>query len=275
MAKSDAPALRLIVERGPRLVPASEFDAERLDAYAYGRIIRMVPVDEADRKDIRRWWAILNRVVKDGNVPWRTATQASEAIKLALGIVNYGKTIDGKYFQTPRSLKELDDAELAQAVEAMIELVHRMTGIDPVQWDREAADVGRDIEDKPEDAPPPASGNGSGGALLPTAAAAESADEDVKEGDCPPSYLIPEMMEDCIDAMVEAATTLPDSKAAERIAELHGAYRLPENLGGYEKFVDLCAATAERIIGKPAERARAREFLRGKIEKYMNTEVSS
>jgi hypothetical protein len=146
--KSDAPAFRFIVEPGPKLVPASAYDAERLDTFKVGRVLRFTPVEESDRKDIRRWWAILNRVVKDANTPWRTAAQASEAIKLALGIVEYGKTIHNNYMQWPKSLKELDDEELAQAVRDMGVIIHRMTGVDPLDWSREAPDVG---DDEPRD----------------------------------------------------------------------------------------------------------------------------
>src|SRR5690606_8783122 len=136
MSKSDAPALRLIVERGPRLVPASAFDAERLDTYQVGRVIRLTPVEEADRKDIRRWWAILNRAAKDAKTPWRTPAQASEAIKLALGIVEYGKTVNGQFMQWPKSLKELDDQELADAVRDMAAIVREITGVDPLDWNK-------------------------------------------------------------------------------------------------------------------------------------------
>lgn len=186
MAKSDAPAFRLILERGPKLVPASAWDAERLESYRTGRVMRFQPVDEADRIGIRKWWAILNRAVKDANTPWTKASQASEAIKLALGIVNLGKTIGGAWMQFPKSLTELDDAELDAAVIDMMDLLHKLTGIDPADWRKEAADVGRD-EDEQESLTAAPVDDGSGdGSLAEYPAPTEPAGEDATASDPAP-----------------------------------------------------------------------------------------
>jgi len=268
MSKSDAPALRLIVERGPRLVPASAFDAERLDTYQVGRVIRLTPVEEADRKDIRRWWAILNRAVKDAKTPWRTPAQASEAIKLALGIVEYGKTVNGKFMQWPKSLKELDDQELATAVRDMAAIVREITGVDPLDWNKESSDVGRDEQEKPEtDAPSPHSGLGGSGATPGSAAAdpsVSSHDSDQNGTTAPDPELVRLMMEECIDTMIRDAFSEPAIERPAKVEKLRAVFLEPYNLGSHAKFVDLCAETVRRIIGKPQEKVRAKDFLMSK-----------
>lgn len=269
MSKSDAPALRLIVEPGPRLVPASAFDAERLDTYQVGRTIRLSPVEEADRKNIRRWWAILNRAVKDAKTPWRTPAQASEAIKLALGIVEYGKTVNGKFMQWPKSLKELDDQELTDAVRDMAAIVMEITGVDPLDWNKESSDVGRDEQEQPEtQAPPPNSGSGSSGCRSPLSAAAASSDplSDADHGaeTAPDPELVRLMMEECIDTMIRDAFSEPAIERPAKIERLRAVFLEPYNLGSHAKFVDLCAETVRRIIGKPQEKVRAKDFLMSK-----------
>lgn len=159
MAKSDAPAFQMTVENG-RLSPATAFDQERLLTWRNGSKVRVRFVEENDRIGIRKWWAIINRAVKDANTPWDKAAPASEAIKLALGIVNLGKTASGAWMQYPRSLTELDDPELDDAVRDMMALLHKLTGIDPAEWRKEAADVGRDEQQSLDGTAP--SGDGSG-----------------------------------------------------------------------------------------------------------------
>lgn len=281
-SKSDAPALRLVVERGPKLVPASAFDAERLDTFKVGRVLRFTPVEEADRKDIRRWWAILNRAVKDTKTPWRTATQASEAIKLALGIVEYGKTVGGSFMQWPKSLKELDDEELAEAVRDMAALLHKMTGVDPLEWSKEAADVGRDETEQPEDqAPPPASGSGSSEAETePSPAAADqsagAADQEEGSdtgatGDEPSSdprdpKVILNLKAEAVAKFLELATNkdLPDPRdRREVLVKAKEAWKA--ELPHHHDFLKACVTTADAVIKGQMPADKARQYLEGLV----------
>lgn len=146
MAKSDAPALRMRVEGG-RLVPATPFDQERIDSYHRGTVVMVKLSPPKDRVQIRRWWAILTLVIKQCATPWKTTDEAHEAIKLALGIVNLSKTVGGKFMAYPKSLTDLEDPELDDAVLQMIELLSRMTGVDVATLKKEAANVGEDREE--------------------------------------------------------------------------------------------------------------------------------
>lgn len=146
MAKADdKPAFRMKIERG-RLVPASSFDQERLDSYRNGTTVMVKFTEEKNRKDVRRWWAILGLVMKQCKTPWKNSTEAHEAIKLALGIVNLGKSAHGNMMQWPRSLNDLDDAELSDALEQMIALLSRITGVDVSTLKREAAAEDVDVD---------------------------------------------------------------------------------------------------------------------------------
>lgn len=155
--KHEAPPFRMVVEKG-RLVPATPFDAERLDSYRNGTAIKVRLVEEKDRVLVRKWWAVLNRAVKECKTPWQTSAEASEAIKLALGIVNLSKTVGGQFMAYPKSLTELTDPELQDAVDQMLAILFRITGVDPDDWRKQIAHVGEDESgsspsptDEPED----------------------------------------------------------------------------------------------------------------------------
>lgn len=69
---------------------------------------------------------------------WKTAEQASQAIKLATGIVNLTKTPLGKMIEYPKSLSELDEPELERAFEMMVAVLCQVTGVDVLSLKKEA-----------------------------------------------------------------------------------------------------------------------------------------
>lgn len=171
MGKHEAPPFRMIIQGG-RLVPATPYDAERLDSYRNGMEVRVRLTEERDRVMVKKWWAILNRAVKECKTPWKTADEASEAIKLAIGVVNLTKTVGGDFLAYPKSLTELDDPELTDAVEQMIEIVYRVTGVDPAEWKKQITHI-RD-EETPSS---PVDGEAAADAPPATVAADQPADE--------------------------------------------------------------------------------------------------
>lgn len=140
MTKSDFPALRMTIDGG-RLVPAGPFDAERLNSYRRGTVVYVRFTEEKDRVLVRKWFAIIGLVLKQCQTPWKNRDQAHEAIKLALGIVNVSKTVGGEYMQYPKSITELEDPELQEALEQMTELLSRMTGVDVATLKKETAHI--------------------------------------------------------------------------------------------------------------------------------------
>lgn len=146
--KTDQPPLKMTVEAG-RLAPASAYDAERLDTYRRGSTLNVFITHEKQRVDEKKWWAAINRAVKECSTPWKKSAQASEAIKLALGIVDYSKTIGGEYMQYPKSLTELDDSDLADAVRGLFDVLYGVTGVDPEDWKKQVEHI-RDEEPSSE-----------------------------------------------------------------------------------------------------------------------------
>jgi hypothetical protein len=140
MSKSDFPALRMTIDGG-RLVPAGPFDAERLNSYRRGTIVYVRFTEEKDRVLIRKWFAVLGLVLKQCQTPWKNKDEAHEAIKLALGIVNLSKTVHGQFMQYPKSLAELEDPELQEALDQMIDLLSAMTGVDVATLKKETAHI--------------------------------------------------------------------------------------------------------------------------------------
>lgn len=159
MGKHEYPAFRMVIERG-HLVPAFPDDAERLDTWRNGTRVNVNFTEEKDRVLVRKWFAVIGRAVKECKTPWKTKEQASEAIKLALGLVNTSKTVGGQWMQYPKSLTELSDPELSEAVEQMIDVIYHVTGVDPEEWRKQIAH----IKEEPQSA-----------AVLPADAAAQSA----------------------------------------------------------------------------------------------------
>ncbi|PYE89642.1 hypothetical protein [Phyllobacterium leguminum] len=143
MSKGEAPALRMRVEN-MRLVPATSYDQERLASYRNGSELRVVVTQKKNDALLRKYFAILGRVVADCNTPWKTKDQASEALKLALGVVELSKTVNNNFMQYPRSLAELDEPEFTEFFEQAMALLQNMTGVDPLTLGAEAGDVGED-----------------------------------------------------------------------------------------------------------------------------------
>jgi hypothetical protein len=150
MTKHEFPPFNMVIENG-RLVPATPYDQERLLSFTRGTKVKVRFTEEKDRVLVRKWWAVLGLVVKQCKTPWQTKEEASEAVKLALGIVNLTKTVKGDYLQYPKSLTELEDPELQEAVDNMTELLSRMTGVDVETLKKETAHI------KPEPEEPDAS----------------------------------------------------------------------------------------------------------------------
>jgi hypothetical protein len=185
MTKHEFPPFNMVIENG-RLVPATPYDQERLLSFTRGTKVKVRFTEEKDRILVRKWWAILGLVVKQCQTPWTTKEEASEAVKLALGIVNLTKTVQNNYLQYPKSLTELEDPELQEAVDNMTELLSRMTGVDVETLKKETAHIKPEPEEphdpetgelteqpNPDDAPLTSP---AGDASSPPAASSEPSD---------------------------------------------------------------------------------------------------
>ncbi len=264
--KTDQPPLKMTVEAG-RLLPASEYDAERLDTYRRGSTLNVFITHEKQRVDEKKWWAAINRAVKECRTPWPKSAQASEAIKLALGIVNYSKTIGGDYMQYPKSLTELDDGELAEAIRGLFDVLYGVTGVDPEEWKKQVAHI-RDEE--PSSSPKDDAGSDGVSPHTGAVAAEDPADKAEAGADqgeaadgqsaAPAPELSDEqrtrlfILEECADVLLREATD------ADKLATAAAAWRshLPDDVD----FVDLCEKTADRVIADPIKKDEAAGFLK-------------
>lgn len=183
----DFPALRMTVDGG-RLVPATPFDAERINSYRNNTLVMVKLSPPKDRVQIRKWFAILGLVMKQCQTPWKTVDEAHDAIKLALGIVDLSKTVGGQFMARAKSLTDLDDPELDEAVLQMIDLLSHMTGVDVATLRKEASDVGREIETETQNTAEPDPHHGSADdAGDPHPASTEAGGDDVPAIDPPAS----------------------------------------------------------------------------------------
>lgn len=264
MGKHDMLPFKMTVERG-KLIPATPYDAERLDTWRNGTPVNVSFVRDGGRVMERKWWAILNRAVKECKTPWKTAAEASEAIKLAIGVVNLTKTVRGDFLAYPKSLTELDDPELDDAVQQMIDVVHHVTGVDPEEWKRQVAH----IRDEPKSAAPsPADGSETGSvAGSPSAATDTASQDDMEEGDntgqvssgAAPSSTYSRA--DCIRAFMNTATNA-ELSVAERRQLLEDMKELwKEALASDLDFVRACLTTSDKVAKGELETAAARKYL--------------
>lgn len=228
-----------------------------------GSKVNVVMVRDGGRVMERKWFAVLGLVVKQCNVPWQNKDQASEAVKLALGIVNLSKTVRGDFMAYPKSLVELTDPELDEAVRDMMDLIQKMTGIDPATLKKEAADVGEDEQETP--VAPHAAGDGSDGSQAPQASPAVAAAPSEPAPASDPS--LRSKLEECRDKILRIAreTDLSDDDRRKTAKTALEAWR--NDLPAHRPFVEACIEALGRIVksGKPDTEKAERAYLNGLI----------
>lgn len=246
MSKSDYPALRMRVEKG-RLVPAGQFDQERLDSYRPGAIVQCRFTEEKDRILVKKWFAIIGLVIKTCETPWKNKDEAHEAIKLALGIVNLSKTVSGQFMQYPKSLTELEDPEMTEALENMTALLSQMTGVDVETLKKETAHIREEPNTNSDDSPSPSQSSGSAeGEVSPVSS---------------PSATI---LDAAKDMLTIAGLSYAD--AAERDEAIHaGLEHWWSITSGSETRLDDIAVAARAVATKSRTVEQARAFLADRL----------
>lgn len=178
----------------------------------------------------------------------------------------------------PSLQQRLQVAKLAAPVAA-----DEQEGFDPsfVARETEQATSGHAIEQEHQSPAAPSSADDQAAEVHPTprtSAADQSASSSQESGEAggieaqaepgaPPASVVSPgdriLMEECIDNMLRDAFSEPAIERPAKIDKLRDIFlgELPE----HERFVRLCHETARRVIGKPAERDRATEYLRGKL----------
>lgn len=143
MSKANQAPIRVIVEGG-RLTPASAYDQEQLQQYQNGAVLEITLWQGRNQKLLRKFFAILGKVVDDCPTPWKTKDQAADALKMACGITDYGKSVNGQFFIRPGSISfaNMDEAKFQKFFDLAIAVLHKLTGVDPLTLGKEADDTG-------------------------------------------------------------------------------------------------------------------------------------
>jgi hypothetical protein len=270
-----SPPFKMQVD-GLKLVPAAAWDAERLSTYRNGSTVNVVITQEKAGWRQRKYWAILNAVVKTCPVRQRRAEDLHKAIRLKLGIVDSFTTFGGATKVELRSTTSMGEQEFEAFYHEAMDLLRAETGVDVETLNKESADVGPDEQEPSESSPPPEEADAGSGTSSPPpgetapdlSAAADLKEDGAETSDAPPSELIAMrkiLCEELINEILREAFSEPKADRRAKIDKLRDVYRDPQNLGGIHEFVDLCHETARRIIGKPAERDRAKAYLTSKI----------
>jgi hypothetical protein len=269
MGKHEPPPFKMVIERG-KLIPATPYDAERLDSYRNGVRVNVRFTEDRDRVMVRKWWAVIGRAVKECKTPWQNKEQASEAIKLALGIVNLSKTVGGAWLQYPKSLTELEDPELTEAVERMIDVIYNVTGVDASVWRKHVENIRDEESGAPTsegsdgDAPRPNPPDVAAAPIEPAEAADQEGGDDPGEA-APPSDL-PALKRECIDKFLAAATdpSVPDAKdRQETVVFAKDAWKV--SLPTEADFVRACFETSRKVVRGELKEAAARKYLEGLV----------
>lgn len=282
--KHEAPAFRMIVQ-DLSLVPAAAWDQERLSTYRNRSIVNVHITQEKNRKLERKYWAILGEVIKSCPIKQRTKEDLHKAIRLKLGVVDAYFTFGGHLRVEVKSTSTMDDPEYQQFYEEAMALLHKETGVDPEQLSANSPDVGEDEQEPPSAAPSTEDAGSDGSQALPRQPQAVAADpsEPASGGPAPADeveareepgassageHIDPVkrmLMEEAIDNMLRDAFSEPAIERPTKVDKLRDVFLEPQNLADFPDFVNRCHETARRVIGKPAEKERAREYLRGRI----------
>lgn len=181
--------------QGGRLSPDNAWDAERLASYSNGSRLSVQITSERNDKLRRKWWAILGQVVKSTGL-FPTASKASEIVKEDLALTDSYKR-DGKWIMETRSLTDMGEEELLDAVQRMMDYIHDLTGIDMDQWNKETPDQGEGFSNEASAGPSqmPAEQDGAVDPQLPAPSAetparggSEKADEETAATRAPASH---------------------------------------------------------------------------------------
>lgn len=132
MGKHDMPSLQFTVEGG-RLVPAGPYEQEVLGSYSRGAQLTVTLHQKRSLPLLKKYWAVLRDVVDNCKTPWNSPDEASDAIKLALGVTDIGKTVKGQWFIRPGSISfnSMDQAAFRDFFDKAMSILASVTGIDP------------------------------------------------------------------------------------------------------------------------------------------------
>lgn len=176
MGKHDMPSLQMVVQGG-HLVPSGPYEQEVISTYQQGAVLTVDMHQKRTLPLLKKYWAVLRDVVANCKTPWNSTEEASDALKLALGVTDIGKTVSGQWFIRAGSISfnSMDQAEFKDFFDKAMAVLAEVTGIDP---DALSSRYRHLAEHEPSGAIPPSSdvqgSDGSPSPSTPAVAADES-----------------------------------------------------------------------------------------------------
>lgn len=276
----DTPSYLMIVENG-RLLPAHPLDQERLLTFTNGTEIECVFKSTKNGVLIRKLYVVTGHAVKQCPTPWQTADEAVQAMKDALGLVDYGAGYHGQQLRYLRSLNDLEEPELLEFMEGCWAILAKITGVDPLTLRKEAGDTTSPDSDPALTRSPPEQesgtdeeGSGGGFEALEIAAAdrasTENSEIDAQAGEGHAGAATEVETHDAPPPTVSASTPSPDDPVALRAEMVSKLFHLAnEPLSVQDRLEALESARPaweERLPGEMALVRQTFETVRKAIE---------
>lgn len=131
----------LLVKRNGGLYPATDMDAEALAGYGDGAKVEAEVRQPRVPQAHRFFFAALNKVVASGATPFRTTDELLDALKMAAGLTELRRDINGRYFVLPGSISfaAKDEAAFREFREAAFAVLAERYGIDATALEGEPA----------------------------------------------------------------------------------------------------------------------------------------
>lgn len=134
MKSRSRPTLQVVLRDGV-LHPVTRYDAELFVLFPYDQLFDVIPVSERSPLHHKKYWAVLNDVVK-ATQKWPTASHLHDDLKMLCG---YYRTVinkaSGGVYYVPDSISfdKMDQKEFGKYFEnAMMKLAEAI-GYDPIQ----------------------------------------------------------------------------------------------------------------------------------------------
>lgn len=277
MGKHDMPSLQMVVQ-GLHLVPAGPYEQEVISTYQQGAVLTVDMHQKRTLPLLKKYWAVLRDVVANCKTPWNSPDEASDALKLALGVTDIGKTVSGQWFIRAGSISftSMDQAAFKDFFDKAMAVLAEVTGIDPETLSSRYRHL---AEQEPSEAAPPADDVGSDGdaphpsttdvAADPVPAAADPEAGAIEAGHvdtAAPASDLTSLKREAIDKFIAAATdpSVPNAKdRQETVVFAKDAWKL--SLPTELEFVKACFETANKVVKSELPAAAARRYLEGLV----------
>jgi hypothetical protein len=120
--------------RNGRLVPVSQYDAERMEDYPQGALFNLSPTGKRSNPQHNLYWSTLRRVARDTG-KWPTEHHLHDELKIACGYVRIKlSALNGELVNIPDSISfdKMDQREFNTFFELTMTKLAEGIGYDPI-----------------------------------------------------------------------------------------------------------------------------------------------